>query len=360
MVRAAVATGQGQPVSTTEVTLPEVGPDQVRVRIEAVGVCHSDLSMVNGTLSPSFPLVLGHEAAGIVIEVGAGVGAVPVGAHVVLNWAPPCRRCFWCLKGQLHLCKKNEGVVTTPGATAADGSSVHLELGVGAMAEEVVVGEDGVVVIDDALPLEQAALLGCAVLTGVGAALHTARVAVGDSVLVVGLGGVGLSAVAGAAMAGASTLIAMDTNPSKEALARQMGATDFVLAGEGSGKLVRRLTGGRGPDHGLDCVGIPSTIRETWRTVRRGGQVTIVGVGRADTQVSFSPLELFHFDRVLTSSIYGSGDPARDIPVLVAQILAGQLDITPLITGRLALDDVDAALQALGTGSSVRSVVSPR
>ncbi|HEY7008107.1 MAG TPA: alcohol dehydrogenase catalytic domain-containing protein [Jatrophihabitantaceae bacterium] len=359
MVRAAVATAAGEPVKVRHVVLPEVGAEQVRVRIEAVGVCHSDLSMVNGTLAPKFPLILGHEAAGIVVEVGERVTTAEPGDHVVINWAPACRRCWWCLHGQLHLCKQVEGVVATPGATGEDGSTVYLEMGVGAMADEVVVAQDGVIPVDKALPLDQAALLGCAVMTGAGAVLNAARVRPGESVLVTGLGGVGLSAIAGAKLAGATQIIAMDTNPEKEAVARRMGATDFVAAGEGSGKAIRALAAGRGPDHGLDCVGIPATIRETWRTVRRGGQATIVGVGPADAQVSFSPLELFHFDRVLTSSIFGSGDPARDVPVLAERILRGQLDITPLITDHIALDDVDAALNTLGTGASVRSVVRP-
>lgn len=357
MVRAAVAVAPGEPITVADVHLPEVTAGKVRIRIAAVGVCHSDLSMVNGTLTPQFPLILGHEAAGVVVETAADVDAVQVGEHVVINWAPACRRCWWCLQGQLHLCARTEGVVAPVGATLDGGQPVHVELGVGAMAQEVVISQYGAVPIDPDVPFDQAALLGCAVPTGVGAVLNTAQVEVGQSVVVVGLGGVGLSAVAGARLAGATTIIAVDTNPAKAAIATTMGATDFVLADGNTAKAVRGLTAGRGADHGLDCVGLPDTIRSTWRSVRRGGQVTVVGVGPRDAPVSFSPLELWHFDRRLASSIYGSGDPTREIPILARQIRAGQLDITPLITERIGLDDVDRALSTMGAGTSVRSVV---
>jgi len=356
-VRAALCRGVGEPIEVLDIQLPATGPGQVRVRIAAAGVCHSDLSLINGTLAPSFPLIPGHEASGVVTEVGAGVTSVAPGQHVVINWAPACRRCWFCLHDEPWLCAKVEGLLSAPGAHAPDGSSVHLAMGVGAFAEEVLLGEGAVVPISDDVPLPVAALLGCAALTGIGAVENTAGVRPGESVLVLGLGGIGLSAVAGARLAGASRIIAVDVNPQKERIAREMGATDALAASPELAKQVRALTEGRGVDHAFDCVGAPSTIRDAWRTARRGGRVTIVGVGRRDAPVSFNPLELFHFNRVLQSSIYGSSDPARDVPLLAEQIRLGHLDLGPLVTERIALDDLQKAFDTMGSGGSVRSVV---
>src|SRR5207244_4360750 len=204
VVHAAVVAGQDSEVEVRDVTLPEIGAGQVRVRVAAAGVCHSDLSMINGTLRPQFPLVLGHEAAGVIAAVGPGVANVAPGDRVVVNWAPPCRRCWFCLNGSPHLCKTVEGVASLPGGgVLADGTEVHRALGVGAFAEEVVLSSTGVVPLPDGVPLDVAALLGCAVLTGVGAVRNTARVRAGESVVVIGLGGVGLSAIAGARLSGA-------------------------------------------------------------------------------------------------------------------------------------------------------------
>jgi Zn-dependent alcohol dehydrogenase len=223
-----------------EIELPEVGPGEIRVRTLAAGVCHSDLSMVNGTLSPPYPLVLGHEAAGVVTEAGAGVSRVEVGDRVVLNWSPPCRECWFCRRGEPWLCEPagNRGPAVPRGTTAA-GEPLHVTLGLGALAEEVVVGEDAAVPVPAELPAEQAALLGCAVLTGVGAVRNTARVAAGDAVLVIGLGGVGLSVLLGARQAGANPIVAVDVSDAKRELALSAGATDYLVAGDALAKQVR-------------------------------------------------------------------------------------------------------------------------
>ncbi|SMC85322.1 Zn-dependent alcohol dehydrogenase [Kibdelosporangium aridum] len=351
MVNAAVVAGPDAAIEVREIELPALGPRDVRVRVAAAGVCHSDLSMINGTFSPQFPLVLGHEAAGTITEVGSEVTRVSEGDRVVVNWAPACRHCWFCLNSQPWLCTAVEGVVSP------ERGSVHVTLGVGAFSEEVVLNENGVVPLADGVPLDVAALLGCAVVTGIGAVRNTASVRSGESVLVMGLGGVGLSAIIGARLAGAGPIIAVDVVPDKEKLARDAGATHFILAHDKLAKEIRGLTGGRGADHALECVGNSKTIRTAWQTTRRGGKVTIVGVGRRDDTVSFNALELYHFARSIGVSVYGSGDPDRDIPLLATQIQLGRLDLEPLVSHRIGLDGVADAFERMKTGTGARSLV---
>ncbi|MFC0109777.1 Zn-dependent alcohol dehydrogenase [Kibdelosporangium aridum] len=351
MVNAAVVAGPDAAIEVREIELPALGPRDVRVRVAAAGVCHSDLSMINGTFSPQFPLVLGHEAAGTITEVGPEVTRVSEGDRVVVNWAPACRHCWFCLNSQPWLCTAVEGVVSP------ERGSVHVTLGVGAFSEEVVLNENGVVPLADGVPLDVAALLGCAVVTGIGAVRNTASVRSGESVLVMGLGGVGLSAIIGARLAGAGPIIAVDVVPDKEKLARDAGATHFILAHDKLAKEIRGLTGGRGADHALECVGNSKTIRTAWQTTRRGGKVTIVGVGRRDDTVSFNALELYHFARSIGVSVYGSGDPDRDIPLLATQIQLGWLDLEPLVSHRIGLDGVADAFERMKTGTGARSLV---
>lgn len=358
MVRAAVVTAEGAEVEILDVDVPQEGAGEVRVRIAAAGVCHSDLSFTNGTVKPEFPVVLGHEASGTVIAVGSGVTVVAPGDRVVLNWAPACRACWFCTSGEPWLCKQVEraGVSAVRGSMA-DGTPLNIALGVGAFAEEVVVPERAVVPLPEGVPLDLAALLGCAVLTGVGAVRHTAKVQPGESVAVIGLGGIGLSAVAGAKLAGAGTIIGVDVSPEKEQFARSQGATDFLVPGESLPKQIRALTEGRGADHVFECVGRASTIRAAWEATRRGGACTVVGVGRRDDVVSFHALELFHFARTLRSSVYGSGDPDRDIPALSAQVQDGSLDLAALVTHRGGLEDIPQAFERMRKGMGARSLV---
>lgn len=357
MVKAVVAHGPDEALTVEEVTLRPVGPTDVRVRVAAAGVCHSDLSMVNGTLAPPFPLVLGHEASGVVVEVGEDVTGIEPGRQVVLNWAVPCRECWYCRHGQPWLCSAVEGVTGIPGGKLADGTEVNVLFGIGAMAEEVVVAASAAVPIPEGVPLEEAALLGCAILTGVGAAMHTARIQPGQAVLVVGQGGIGLAAVAGARLAGATTIIAVDRSAEKEPLARRAGATHFLVADPGLARQVRALTDGRGADVALECVGAATTIRQAWASVRRGGTCVVVGVGPRDQQVSFNPLELFHFARTLTSSVYGDSDPDRDIPVLGEHVRVGRLDLAGLVTHRVGLDGVSDAFARMQQGHGGRTLV---
>lgn len=358
MVRAAVVAEQDAGIEIHDVELAAPGSGQVRVRIAAAGICHSDLSLVNGTLRPRFPLVLGHEAAGTIVEVGAGVTRVAPGDRVVVNWAAPCRQCWYCLNGQPYLCQAVEGVASLPSsATLADGSTLHAALGIGAFAEEILLPAEAVVPLADGVPLDTAALLGCAVLTGVGAVRNTAKVRPGDSVVVIGLGGVGLSAIIGARLAGAAPIIAVDVTEDKQALALAAGATHFVQAGDTQSKQIRALTAGRGADHAFECVGRAATIRAAWGCTRRGGQVTVVGVGRKDDTLTFNALETYHYARTIAVSVYGSGDADRDIPWLAEQITLGRLDLEPLVSHRVGMDGIGEAFDRMRAGVGARSLL---
>jgi S-(hydroxymethyl)glutathione dehydrogenase/alcohol dehydrogenase len=357
MVKAVVVRGVNETPTVEDVELRPLGAPDVRIRVVGAGVCHSDLSMVNGTLTPPYPLVLGHEASGVIAEVGSAVTGLEVGQGVVLNWAVPCRECWYCEHGQPWLCSTIEGITGTPGGTLADGTEVNVLLGIGSMAEEIVVPATAVVPVPDGVPLEEAALMGCAILTGVGAATNTARVQPGQSVLVIGQGGIGLAAVMGARLAGATTIIAVDRSAEKEELARTAGATHFLVADPKLSRQVRTLTDGRGADVALECVGAAATIRQAWGSVRRGGKCVIVGVGPRDQEVTFNPLELFHFSRTLTSSVYGDSDPERDLPKLGEHVRSGQLNLGALVTHRIGLDGVAEAFERMKRGEGGRSLV---
>ncbi|HVQ96104.1 MAG TPA: Zn-dependent alcohol dehydrogenase [Mycobacteriales bacterium] len=356
VVQALVARGVDQGLAVEDVHLPPPGAGEVRVRIQAAGVCHSDLSMVNGTLAPPFPLVLGHEAAGVVAEVGPGVDRVRVADHVVLNWSPACRKCWFCRRGEPWLCETSGTPAAVRGATA-DGTPMNVTLGLGALAEEVVVPAAAVIPVPADLPFETAALLGCAVLTGMGAVRNTAGVTAGDSVLVIGLGGVGLAAVTAARAVGAAPVLAADVSPAKRELALAAGATEFLTSDETLPKAVRARTGGRGVDHAFECVGRSVTIQAAWRSSRRGGQVTVIGMGRKDDLVCIGALDLFHWARTLRSSVYGSSDPDREVPELAAAVLSGALDLDPLITHRTTLAGTADAFERMGRGEGARSIV---
>ena len=356
MTQALVASAPGE-LAVQGVTLRTVGDGDVRVRIAGVGVCHSDLSMVNGTLRPSYPVVLGHEASGVVTEAGSAAG-LDVGRHVVLNWAVPCDTCWHCEHGEPWLCSTIEGSTGSPGGTLGDGTPFEACLGLGAMAEEVVVDATAAVPLPDEVPLAEAALLGCAILTGIGAARNAARVRPGDTVLVVGLGGVGLAAVTGARLAGAARIIAVDVSEGKEPLARRAGATDLLVASPDLATRVRALTDGRGADQALECVGSATTVRQAWTAVRRGGTCVVVGVGPRDQQVTFNPLELFHFSRTLVSSVYGNSDARRDIAGLLGYVADGTLDLASSITDRITLADVPGAFDRMERGEGGRALVT--
>ncbi|MEU8569758.1 Zn-dependent alcohol dehydrogenase [Streptomyces pathocidini] len=359
MPRAAVLPAPGAPLQLTDIELPAPGPGQVRVRLAAAGVCHSDLSLSNGTLRQPVPAVLGHEGAGVVTEVGEGVATVAPGDEVVLNWAPACGNCHFCGLGEPWLCASAGAAATVPYAKlAADGTELYPGLGTAVFAEETVVAANAVLPLPDGVPLAEAALLGCAVLTGWGAVHHAAAVGPGESVAVFGAGGVGLSAVQAARIAGAETIVVVDVSEAKEELARAAGATEFVVAaGEDTAKRVRRLTGGLGTDVAIECVGRAETIRTAWSATRRGGRTTVVGIGGQDQQVTFSALELFYFGRTLSGCVYGNSDPAKDLPAIAEHVRAGRLDLAGMVTDRIGLDAIPAAFDAMLAGRGGRTLV---
>ncbi|MDT0405528.1 Zn-dependent alcohol dehydrogenase [Streptomyces edwardsiae] len=357
-VRAAVLPAVGAPLEITGIDLPEPGPGRVRVRLAAAGVCHSDLSLSDGTMRLPVPAVLGHEGAGTVVAVGEGVTHVAPGADVVLNWAPSCGSCPACARGEVWLCADAlAGAAEVHARRADDGTDLYPGLNVAAFAEETVVAASCVLPAPDGVPLTDAALLGCAVLTGYGAVHHSARVRPGERVAVFGVGGVGLAALQAARIAGASTIVAVDVSPEKEELARAAGATDYVVASDTTARQIRALTGKEGVDVAVECVGRAITIRTAWESTRRGGRTTVVGIGGKDQQVTFNALEIFHWGRTLSGCVYGDSDPARDLPVLAGHIRAGRLDLSTLVTDHIALDGIPAAFDNMRAGKGGRALV---
>ncbi|CCK31242.1 S-(hydroxymethyl)mycothiol dehydrogenase [Streptomyces davaonensis JCM 4913] len=359
MVRAAVLPAVGAPLEIAEIDLPDPGPGQVRVRLAAAGVCHSDLSLSNGTMRVPVPAVLGHEGAGTVTAVGEGVTHIAPGAEVVLNWAPSCGSCPACALGEVWLCANAmNGAADVYAHRASDGTDLHPGLNVAAFAEETVVSASCVLPAPDGVPLTEAALLGCAVLTGYGAVHHSAQVREGETVAVYGVGGVGLAALQSARIAGASRIVAVDVSPAKEELARAAGATDYVIASENTAREIRALTGKQGVDVAIECVGRATTIRTAWDSTRRGGRTTVVGIGGKDQQVTFNALEIFHWGRTLSGCVYGNTDPARDVPILAEHVRAGRLDLAMLVTERIGLEGIPAAFENMLAGKGGRALVT--
>ncbi|MEU0897379.1 Zn-dependent alcohol dehydrogenase [Streptomyces massasporeus] len=356
-VRAAVLPAIGSPLEITGIDLPDPGPGQVRVRLAAAGVCHSDLSLSDGTMRVPVPAVLGHEGAGTVVAVGEGVGHVSPGDGVVLNWAPSCGACHACSLGEVWLCANALGGAADVYARTTEGTDLHPGLNVAAFAEETVVSASCVLPVPDGVPLTDAALLGCAVLTGYGAVHHSARVRAGETVAVFGVGGVGLSALQAARIAGASKIVAVDVSAEKEELATAAGATDYVVASDTTAREIRGLTGRQGVDVAVECAGRAVSIRAAWDSTRRGGRTTVVGIGGKDQQVTFNALEIFHWGRTLSGCVYGNSDPARDLPVLAEHIRAGRLDLSALVTERISLDGIPAAFENMLAGKGGRALI---
>jgi S-(hydroxymethyl)glutathione dehydrogenase / alcohol dehydrogenase len=357
-MRAVVLREVGQPTTVEDIALRPPGHGEVRVQIVASGVCHSDLSVRDGLIPALLPCTLGHEGAGIVTEVGADVTTVGEGDHVVLTWNVPCRSCEYCLRGDVQLCPHGlDHAFGEPYAESA-GGPLWPSMGTGTLAEQTLVPAAALVPVDRTLRLDHAALLGCAVTTGVGAALRTATVRPGETVLVLGCGGVGLAAIQGARLAGAGRIIAADAVAAQLAAATTNGATDTVDAGAVDlASAVRDLTGGAGADHAIEAVGKPATIRAAYDATRRGGIVTLVGAAGIEESVTFPALSLMADGKTIRGSVYGASDPARDIPLLAGLVLRGQLDLEALVTRRVGIDDVEAAFGDMHAGRGARSVV---
>jgi S-(hydroxymethyl)glutathione dehydrogenase/alcohol dehydrogenase len=357
-VRAAVLRAPGTPLQIEELACRAPGPHDVVVRIAASGVCHSDLSIQNGTIPHPLPAVLGHEGAGIVEAAGDAVQQLAVGDHVVCSWVAPCRRCFQCLHGHPELCEHGlDHAFAAPYATGAAGD-VFAAFGTATFGEQTVLPEHACVRIDATFPLELGALVGCGVVTGVGAVVNSARVEPGASVAVIGCGGVGLAAIQGARLAGADPIVAVDRIAAKLDLARANGATHVVDAsGDDPVSAVRDVTDGRGADYTFEVVGRSETIMQAYDMARRAGTVTIVGAGSFSDPVTFGAMQLMFDAKTMRGCVYGSTDPARDFPEMVRLHQTGRLDLDALVTRRIALDDVGDAFRAMEAGEVARSVI---
>jgi S-(hydroxymethyl)glutathione dehydrogenase / alcohol dehydrogenase len=354
-VRAAVLREIGS--DKVDLAIGEVGDGQVKIKIRATGVCHSDLSAMNGTIPCAAPAVLGHEGAGEIIEVGAGVTSLVVGDHVVVCWSPQCGHCHDCVNGRPHLCMTYMMDAFVASHFSIGDEPVYGMAGAGTFAEELIVSEAGAIKIDDDIPFDVASLIGCGVMTGAGAAINTAEVKPGSTVLVIGCGGVGISAIQGAKICGAATIVAVDMVEQKLEWAKQFGATHAVTPADLPATLLA-LTGGAGFDYSFEVVGRSDTIRTAYDSTRRGGMIVVVGVGRAEDMVQFSAFELFYNEKTLRGSYYGTANIRRDFPRLLGLWRAGRLDLEGMITRRLTLDDINDAFTAMQAGEVIRQVIT--
>ena len=361
--RAAVFYGAGQPFEVHELDLDEPRAGEVLVRMSAVGICGTDLHSVKGEWTRPTPSVLGHEGAGVVEAVGDGVSSLAVGDEVVLSWAPSCGECEDCSRGRPARClvlNRAIAASTLPdGSTglSLDGDTVYRGTATGALAERIVVSERVALPIGEGVPLEQAALLGCAALTGVGAALFAARVEQGSSVLVVGAGGVGQFIVQGARIAGAAEIVCVDPLDARQEQATRLGATRVAGPDELKELMKAELPGG--VDYAFDAVGDPETTAVAFRWTRNGGTCVIVGLPAAGKRLDLDPVEFVRRERVLTGTIYGSEDPAVALPVLLDHVRAGRLDLASQLGPEYPLDQINEAIDASLAGSPGRVLVRP-
>lgn len=363
-IQAAILRAPHRPFELVELTLDDPGPGEVRVKIAASGVCHSDHHLVTGATAHPMPLVAGHEGAGIVESVGEDVTTIRPGDHVILNWAPACGTCFYCRHGRSNLC----GTYTAPlwAGTMLDGTTrlheqgahVYHYCGLATHAEYAVVPMQSAVVIRKDAPLEVAALIGCAVATGVGAVLHTAGVQAGESVVVLGCGGVGLSAVQGAVLAGASRIIAVDTHPAKMEIARQFGATDALRSDDQLLERIRALTEGRGADHVIEAVGLPALQELALEAARPGGTVTLAGLSAMGTATNLPGAVLVRQEKTVKGSYYGTVHAPRDFPMLLDLYMSGKLPLGRMVSERYPLAAINEAYDTMLAGGTVRGVIS--
>jgi S-(hydroxymethyl)glutathione dehydrogenase/alcohol dehydrogenase len=363
-IQAAILRAPHRPFEVVELDLDDPRPGEVRVRIAASGVCHSDHHLVTGATAHPMPLVAGHEGAGIVESVGEGVPTIRPGDHVILNWAPSCGTCFYCQRGRSNLC----GTFTAPlwAGTMLDGTTrlhdrganVYHYCGLATHAEYAVVPAQSAIVIRKDAPLDVAALIGCAVATGVGAVLYTAQVQPGESVVVLGCGGVGLAAVQGAVLAGAERVIAVDAHPAKLEIARQFGATDAFLSNDRLLAEVRALTGGRGADQVVEAVGLPRLQELALELARPGGTVTLAGLSAMGTATNLPGAVLVRQEKTVKGSYYGTVHAPRDFPKLLDLYMEGRLPLGKMVSVRYPLAAINEAYDTMLAGATVRGVMT--
>ncbi|HEY6822241.1 MAG TPA: Zn-dependent alcohol dehydrogenase [Burkholderiales bacterium] len=356
-----------KPVVVEEISVDPPKRGEVTIKVAACGVCHSDLSATNGTIALPPPLVLGHEGAGEIVELGEGTAlgnaGLALGDHVVSSFIYMCGKCRFCVSGRPVLCLEQHKALTTPlegtpRVRDKAGKPLGIFSGCGVMAEYATLSAENVIRIDPKIPLDRAALVGCAVTTGVGAVFNTARVEPGSSVAVFGCGGVGLNVIQGAAIAGAERIIAIDTLQAKLEVAKRFGATDALLAKEGEdvAKALKKLTGG-GPDYAFECVGVGALAEAAYRAIRRGGKAVIVGVARPTDSAAFKPMTMVFEEKTLQGSYFGSCVPRVDFPRMLHLYMAGKLKLDELITQRYRVEEAPQAFADLASGKNARGVI---
>ena len=358
-MKAALMRNVGEPLSIESVTIDEPGPSEVLVQVAASGVCHSDLVFLEGSYPHGLPTVLGHESAGIVRAAGVNVSAVAPGDRVIATLTAFCGRCAYCAEGRSHLCigkSETRRDEASPPRLSQSGDEVHQFLDISSFAEQMLVHESTLVKVPTDVSLDAVALLGCGVATGLGAVFNTAGVRAGESVVVIGCGGVGLAAVQGARIAGAKRIVAIDVVSEKLDLAASLGATHVIDPGATDQVgAVREITGGHGAHHVIEAIGSRATAESAFQMLRRGGTVTLVGLIPGE-KLSIPTDELF-YERRIQGSVMGSNQARRDIPRYVDLYLSGQLKLDEMVTRRLALDSINEAFDDMRTGQAVRSVV---
>jgi S-(hydroxymethyl)glutathione dehydrogenase/alcohol dehydrogenase len=357
-MKVAVAYEPGQPLVIENLPTPAVGPRDVLVRLSASGICHSDLNVIAGRSSLPLPIVPGHEGCGIVEEVGREVRRVRVGDRVLASVSPACGSCWWCTNGMSNHCEKGAVVRTKVRYPLANGKAAVAMCGCGTFSEAMVVDESSVVAVETDLPNEQLALLGCGVTTGLGAALNTAKVVPGSSVVVIGCGGVGQSILQGARIAGAATIIAIDPEPSRRELSLRLGATHAI-----DPKLadpleqVRALTQGRGVDFSFEVVGRPELMLQAFNMTRAAGTVVFVGMPPAGSTFSLPAMSAVFSGKRMVGSVVGGAQILRDFPLFIRLAESGQLDLGSLVSKRISLDEVNAGIHMVERADGLRAVI---
>jgi S-(hydroxymethyl)mycothiol dehydrogenase len=355
-VQGVIARSKGAPVTLETIVVPDPGPGEVRVKVLACGVCHTDLHYRDGAINDEYPFLLGHEAAGTVESIGPDVSEVAVGDYVILNWRAVCGKCRACLRGRPWYCFDTH--TATQKMTLLDGTELSPALGIGAFAEMTLVAAGQCTKVDPAAPPEVAGLLGCGLMAGIGAAINTGEVSRGDTVAVIGCGGVGDAAIAGAHLAGASTIVAVDIDDRKLELARKFGATHLVNSKNTDPvEAIRAATGGFGADVVIEAIGRPETYEQAFYARDLAGTVVLVGVPSPEMRLDLPLIEYFGRGGSLKSSWYGDCLPSRDFPMLIDLYLQGRLPLEDFVSEKIGIADVEAAFEKMHHGDVLRSVV---